>query len=435
MSSLTHQPRQADLEVAPLRIDLVTTYGINEKYRGFPEYQLAAGLSRAGQRVRGYTYAEVIGEWGRAQREEIAGAEIIRTPHRGWWAPGLSRQILADRPALGTIYHWSNQLAYMAGRTYHALGIPYTFSPLGILHDRFLVDDRDRPYERPPQWHRLIWSLPQLMREMIRSRSPRRVVRNYLTHHPLFQADLVVALSRAGQRLYQEMGIPAERTRALPLGIDLNFCQVPEATAWRDRWPRPVVMYIGQLKYRKGWDILVRAIPRVLERHPTASFVFNTHSPVERSDFERLIAELGIGRQVHLLQRISEEEKARLYQAADLLCLPTRYESFGLPIVEAMAAGCPVVSTRLPVIDEIITDGYDGLLAPYDDPPALATLLADLLADEPRRRQLAANGLVSVRRFDIDRVSQLLLTEYRDLLARHQKRAGRRPTQPTGHRP
>jgi glycosyltransferase involved in cell wall biosynthesis len=328
----------------------------------------------------------------------------------------------ADRPAVGTVYHWSNQLAYTAGLTYRALGIPYTFSPLGILHDRFLVDDRDRPYERPPDWSRLIWRLADLPRRALRSRSPRRALRNYLTHHPLLNADLVVALSKAGERLYHELGIPPERTRVVPLGIDLGFAEVPDGDAWRARWPRPVVMYIGQLKYRKGWDLLLRAIPRVLARHPTASFVFNTHSPVARSDFERLVEELGVGGHVHLLQRISEEEKARLYRAADVMCLPTRYESFGIPIAEAMAAGCPVVSTRLPVIDEMIADGHDGVLVPYDDAAALGEALADLLADEPRRRRLAANGRQSALRFDIDAVCARLLDEYRALIAR---RAGR----------
>jgi glycosyltransferase involved in cell wall biosynthesis len=177
-------------------------------------------------------------------------------------------------------------------------------------------------------------------------------------------------------------------------------------------------MFIGQLKYRKGWDLVLRAMPAVLERHPTTSFVFNTHSAVEGHEFHRVVQELGVGAHVHLLQRISEEDKARLYRAADVLCLPTRYEGFGLPIAEAMAAGCPVVATRLPVIDEMITDDHDGVLTPYDDPAALARILADLLADAPRRQRLAANGRVSVRRFDIDAIVERLVDEYHALQQR-----------------
>lgn len=409
-------------ERAPLRLDLVTTFGISEKYRGFPEYQQAAGLVRAGQRVRAFTYAEAAGEWGRGRREIVAGAEVVRVPHRGWWAPALARAIATDRPALLHLHHWSNQLAYAARLTCRALGIPFVVTPHGILHDRFLVDDRDRPYERPLDRRRLIWRLADLPRLALAARAPRRALRNYLTHQPLLSADLVVALSRAEQRVLGELGLPAERVRVIPNGIDLDFAEVPVAGAWRDRWPRPVVLFIGQLKERKGWDILLRAIPGVLASHPTASFVITTHSAAAPPRFGRLVQELGIGDHVHLLHRVSEEEKARLYRAADALCLPTRYEGFGLPIAEAMAAGCPVVATRLPVIDELVTDGHDGLLVPYNDPAALARALADLLAAPALRQRLAANGRVSVRRFAIDRVVATLLDAYHDLLGRPPRR-------------
>lgn len=426
MTTATTLPAPAATLPAPLRLAIVTTFGISAKYPSFPEYQQAAGLVRAGQQVRAYTYAEAAGEWGAGRREVIAGAEVRRVPHRGWWAPRLATAIAADRPAVVHIHHWSNQLAFSAALACRARGIPYVFTPHGILHDRFLVADRDRPYERPPDWRRLVWRAPDLLRLAVRTRSPRKALRNYLTHHPLVNADLVIALSRAGERLYRELGIPAARLRVIPNGIDLGWAEVPAADAWRDRWPRPVIAFIGQLKYRKGWDLLLRAAPAVLQHHPTATFVFNTHSPVAQTEFTRLVEELGIGRHVHLLHRIDEEEKARLFRAADVLCLPTRYEGFGLPIAEAMAAGLPVVATRLPVIDEMVTDGYDGVLVPYDDPAALAVALSDLLADAPRRARLAANARASVRRFDIDRVVADLLIAYRELAAERAERGGRR---------
>jgi glycosyltransferase involved in cell wall biosynthesis len=401
-----------------LRIDLVTTFGVSEKYRGFPEYQQAAGLVRAGQRVRAFTYAEAAGEWGVGRRETVAGAEVIRAPHRGWWAPGLARNLAADRPAVLHLHHWSNQLAYTARLVSRGLGVPYVVTPHGILHDRFLVDDRDRPYEQALDWRRLVWRLGDLPRLALRSRSPRRALRNYLTHQPLASADLLIALSRAEARLLGEMGLPAERVRVIPNGIDLDFADVPEADAWRGRWPRPLVMFIGQLKERKGWDVLLRAIPGVLANHPTASFVMATHSAAPPPAFGRLVRDLGIGERVTLLHRISDAERARLYRAADALCLPTRYEGFGLPVAEAMAAGCPVVVTRLPVIDEMVTDGHDGLLVPYDDPSATAGALNRLLADPALRHRLAANGRQTVRRFAIDRVVATLLDTYHDLLGR-----------------
>jgi len=171
---------------------------------------------------------------------------------------------------------------------------------------------------------------------------------------------------------------------------------------------------------------LLRAIPGVLAEHPTASFVITTHSAVPPPAFNQLVRELGIGERLHLLHRVSEEEKARLYRAAHVLCLPTRYEGFGLPVAEAMAAGCPVVVTRLPVIDEMVTDGHDALLVPYNDPTAVAQALNRVIASPALRQRLIANGRVTVQRFAIDRIVASLLDAYYELLSRPSRRGSSR---------
>jgi glycosyltransferase involved in cell wall biosynthesis len=381
--------------------------------------------------VRAVTYAEAAGEWGGGRREVIESVEVLRLPHRGWWAPALARAIAADRPDILHLHHWSNQFAYTARQVCRALATPVVITPHGLLHDRFLVDDRDRPYEAPLDWTRLVRQAGDLPRLVLRTRAPRRALRNYLTHQPLLSADLVIALSHAEERLLHELGLPPSRVRVIPNGIDLDFAAVPDADAWRDRWPRPLVLFIGQLKERKGWDLLLRAVPGVAARHPMATFVVVTHSATPPPAFTHLVRDLGIGARVHLLHRVDDADKARLYRAADVVCLPTRYEGFGLPVVEAMAAGTPVVATRLPVIDELVTDDHDGVIAPYDDPAALAQALADLLADPGRRQRLAANGRVTVRRYATDRVVASLLDAYHDVLGRFRRPPLRRERRPT----
>jgi glycosyltransferase involved in cell wall biosynthesis len=402
----------------PLRITLITTFGLSAKYPSFPEYQQAIGLVRGGHQVRGITYAEAAGEWGTARRETIEGVDVTRVTHRGWWSPALVRTLAHERPDIVHLHHWSNQFAYAARQACRLLGIPFVVTPHGLLHDRFLVDDRDRPYETELDWQRLISRLGDLPGRVARSGAPRRAVRNYLTHQPLMSADLVVALSRAEAGLLHAAGLPAQRVRVIPNGIDLTVATGADADSWRERWTRPIVLFIGQLKERKGWDLLLRAIPSVAAQHPTASFVLVTHSQTLPSTFAPLVRTLGIGERVTLLHRVTEEAKISLYQAADVVCLPARYEGFGLPIVEAMAAGTPVVATRLPVIDELITDDHDGVLTPYDDPDALATTLIALLADPARRQRLAANGRRTALRYGTDRVVDSLLDAYYDVLGR-----------------
>jgi glycosyltransferase involved in cell wall biosynthesis len=79
-------------------------------------------------------------------------------------------------------------------------------------------------------------------------------------------------------------------------------------------------------------------------------------------------------------------------QAAACIAIPSRYEGFGLPLLEAMQAGVPLVAANIPVIDEIVTDNANGLLVEPENPAALAYAISRLLEDAPLRTRLAAGG-------------------------------------------
>jgi len=95
---------------------------------------------------------------------------------------------------------------------------------------------------------------------------------------------------------------------------------------------------------------------------------------------------------LHFLGMISEEEKLALLRASDVLPFPSRYEGFGLPLLEGMAAETPVISTDIPVVNEIIEDEANGLLIPYDDTAALARAMLALLEDGDLRTRLVEGG-------------------------------------------
>jgi glycosyltransferase involved in cell wall biosynthesis len=170
------------------------------------------------------------------------------------------------------------------------------------------------------------------------------------------------------------------------------------------------------LKFRKGFDILARAMPHVLARYPATSFAFVGHSPRQQADLERIAGELGVTDALHILGRPDSAELQRLYRAADALVFPSRYEGFGLPPLEAMAADCPVITTDVPIVNETIQDGENGLLAPYDDPVGLANTILRLLDDPALRARLIAGGRTTLaERYDGDALTEQILAVYREL--------------------
>jgi glycosyltransferase involved in cell wall biosynthesis len=219
------------------------------------------------------------------------------------------------------------------------------------------------------------------------------------------------------------MGVAPARIRRIPLWVDAAFIRaVPAAPAPGDP-PDPVVpgtgplvLFIGQLKIRKGYDILARAMPLVLAACPSARFVFAGQNPAQATALEALCAANGSRDALILLGPIGEAAKVRLLRRAACLVYPTRYESFGLPPLEALVAGCPVVATDIPVVRDMIQAGANGLLAPLEDPAGLAAAIVRLLEDPILRAAVIAGGeATAATRYDEGRLVAALEGVYREV--------------------
>lgn len=400
-----------------MRVAFVTTNGINPLFKNWPEYILARFLVAHGHEVTIYRYAPA----GSPDRETIDGITVRYVPRgRGGVAWGLRRVLHADpRPDVVNLFHIRNLIAFEAARIYRRMGVPIVHTPVGPLHDDYLVADRDAPIAAPPRYDNLIFTLPDLARRFARERRPRRVLRNYLIHAPLRWADRLIAISNHERETLIAMSLPAERIATIPLWIDVaHAASLPQEPADLDL-PRPILLYVGQLKYRKGFDLLAQAMPLVRERYPTASFVFVGHSPRQLAALEEIARANGTTDALHILGRPDPTELYRLYRAVDALVFPSRYEGFGLPPLEAMAAGCPVITTDVPVVNESVRDGENGLLAPYNDPAALAATIIRLLGDPALRAHLIAGGHTTLaERFNGDLLTERVVAVYEEAISR-----------------
>jgi SAM-dependent methyltransferase len=139
--------------------------------------------------------------------------------------------------------------------------------------------------------------------------------------------------------------------------------------------------------------VAIDALPAVRRRHPSATLlVVSGLNPVERQEAEARARSLGVAEAVRFLGRLEDTALLSLFAGCDAYWAPTRYEGFGLTVLEAMAAGAPVMAADVPVVNEIVHDGENGLLFEPGRPEALAQITLRLLDDPALGTKLREAG-------------------------------------------
>jgi glycosyltransferase involved in cell wall biosynthesis len=168
--------------------------------------------------------------------------------------------------------------------------------------------------------------------------------------------------------------------------------------------PGVEVLYAGRLRTRKAVAVLIEAFARVHSRVP-ATRLRLAGDGEQRPALEEQVRRLELADAVRFEGAVPHDRMAELYAAADLFCLPSLYEGFPLAILEAMAAGLPVVATRVAGTPEAIEDGVHGRLVEAEDVAGLAAALLDLIEDEEGRRRMGRQARRRVdEEFSIERI-------------------------------
>ncbi len=369
--------------------------GVTHEFRHWPERVIGRALAQRGHRLVNIGYHDPKIPALAATHDEIEGIVVRRVPVRHWPNDQLYAALEATGPFdVMYLLHPRNVLAYGATRWAKARGVPTVYTWNGPLHDRYLVDDRERPYDEQPKYERLIWSLPQLARRVRHDGRLRDHLRNYWLHWPVAVADALVPISRHESRCLINAGWTQPQTY-IPQWLDFEAIRsTPRVSI---DLPRPALLFIGQLTPRKGYDLLLRALPQVLSRYPTATVQYVSGlNQEDQATLEQMARKLGIWERIVLRGRVDDATLINLYRSADVYVTPTRYEGFGLTLLEAMTAGCPLISTDIPVVNETVRHGENGWLTRYDDPADLARGILALLGDESLRQRLIAGGHATI---------------------------------------
>lgn len=236
---------------------------------------------------------------------------------------------------------------------------------------------------------------------------------------------------RAGVRLHDRMITPSDdlagtlrtanstaEVHVIPNGVDAASLDVVQPR-------RPVALFLGRLETdQKGLDVLLDAFAKVADQTPARLEIAGEGR--DRAALEARCRRLGIGDRVDFLGRVDGPAKLALLASAQLVCMPSRRETFGMVAVEALACGTPVLATDIDNLRHLVRPGF-GRLVPTEDPEAYAEILLELLGSPRTCQELGARGREFARRFDWDHIAGQQALVYRRALALTGRQVQRSP--------
>ncbi|MEM7754314.1 MAG: glycosyltransferase [Planctomycetota bacterium] len=344
---------------------------------------LAEATAARGHEVTLLTHssADVPAAWAQAKPGEWTTRSVVDLGPQGWGGVLTRASIALAREAIrgADVVHlhtcWlpaNDQLARVCAR----LGVPIVYSVHGMLDD---------------------WSMAQS--------SLRKRVYHLLRARGTYGRTAIVHTTAEGELKQARRWIGHARGAVVPLVVDTEpYLELPDASTAVDSVlggvpPRaPSVLFLSRIHYKKGVDVLLRASAELAGRGVDHEVLIA--GPGDERESERLCAlseSLGVSERVRWLGPVFGEAKLALYGLADVFCLPTSQENFGLVLFESLACGTPLVTT--PLVDtgpELESSG--GAVLAERTPTAIAGALAGLLGDPERRRAMGEAGRAWVLR-------------------------------------
>lgn len=231
------------------------------------------------------------------------------------------------------------------------------------------------------------------------------------------RADWIVTISECSKRdLMDHFTLPAERIAVIPPAVDHRLFHVardrPSIERMRQRFGihGKYILSVGTLEPRKNLPRLAESFALLKRQADDYLLVIVGDRGWRYEQIFRTVDGLGLTDRVRFLGYVPDEELPLLYQAAELFVYPSLYEGFGVPLVEAMASGCPVVCSNRSSMPEVVGDA--GILVDPEDAAAMADAMGQVLGDPGLADTLRTRGLARARCFRWDDSARMLLDVY-----------------------
>ena len=236
--------------------------------------------------------------------------------------------------------------------------------------------------------------------------------------------DRIVAATQHEQQLLRQIyRVAPERVCVIPLGVDLERFAPSDRAAARVELGigenERILLAIGRIQPLKGLDILIRSLAEVTEPDGITLWIIggDDRAEAEIGRLQALAEEVGVASMVRFVGPVAHEALPAYYNAADIVVMPSFYESFGLVAVEAMASGVPVVASRVGGLSSTVSDGRTGYLIPWRCPEPFAEKIELLLSNEQLRSSLGSAGNERMQVYSWPQISRQLCELYEDLIS------------------
>ncbi len=287
---------------------------------------------------------------------------------------------------------------------YH--GPDFVLPPLG-KHVRKIVTIHDLAFLEHPEY--AVPSLAAYLRKVV----PEAVA----------AADIVTTVSNEVSRtLVEHFHTPREKLVVVPLGVNRYFRRVTDpllldATRYKFDLKHPLVLAVGTQEPRKNHSGLIKAFYKAQkEKNGPAMLAIAGNTGWLYEETQQLVKELHLEKKVRFLGRVTDHELVTLYSSADIFAFPSFFEGFGIPPIEAMACGAPVITSNTSSLPEVAGDA--ALLVDPHNVDELAEAITRLTKDEGLRDELRQKGYQRVKEFSWEVSANKMLTLYQRLYQR-----------------
>ena len=246
---------------------------------------------------------------------------------------------------------------------------------------------------------------------------------NAVVRKVLDSADIIISPSEYYINESIFLGKYHDKVVSIPNGINLEDFDIPYSKKeCKEKLGLPmdkkIILFLGVLHPKKGPDVLLKAMPRVLSKVPNTELVI-AGDGIMRGELEELSEKLGIKDYVNFTGFIPENLKPLYYNSADVFCLPSRMstEVFPMVLLEASASGLPMVVSDLNTFKCIIEDGYNGLFTKRGNKNSLADAIIYLLENEEVRKEMGRNAREKVENYSWERIAEMTEKVYEQVIS------------------